>query len=276
MLRWARCPPEQHALRELQSPQTLAAQLTEVDLSILDLLEQFPATRPPLAELLALWPTLSTRRYSISSAPAKATGRCSLTISVLDQAAHSGRGRHRGTASHYLARLRVGDLVPVAVEAGPKHFAPPQDYSTPLILICAGTGFAPFRGFVQEREAARSAGRSLGKALLYFGCDQPDVDLLYAEELRAAEQAGVIELRPTFCRAPRGKQVFVQHRLWEEREELLALIHAGAHVRVCGDARLMAPAVKEAWQRMLQSGAPGTPTLLELERTGRYVADVFS
>ena len=276
LARWARCPPEQHALAALQAPDTFAAKVTGRSLCILELLEQFPSSRPPLAELLALWPTLSTRRYSISSAPSHAEGHCSLTVSVLDQAALSGMGRHRGTASHYLARLRVGDLIPVAVEPGPAPFAPPSDATTPLILVCAGTGVAPFRGFVQERARQKSAGDALGRTLLYFGCDHPDIDLLYGEELRAAERAGLVELRATFCHAPREDQVFVQHRLWQERGELAALVEAGAHIRVCGDARVFAPAVKEVWQRILGDAGAGTPGFAELERSGRYVADVFT
>ena len=79
-------------------------------------------------------------------------------------------------------------------------------------------------------------------------------------------------MRPTFCKATEGERVYVQHRLWEERDEVRELIGAGAKVFICGDGARMAPAVREVLGRILE--APGA--LTALEQSGRLVADVFS
>jgi cytochrome P450/NADPH-cytochrome P450 reductase len=241
---------------------------------LLELLERFPSARPATAELLALWPALATRRYSISSSPAHAPGRCALTVSVLDARERDGR-RHRGTATSYLARRQPGDLLAVAVETGPARFRLPDDPRLPLIMLCAGSGVAPFRAYVQERLALHANGAGLGTALLYFGCDRRDSDFLYRDELEGAEALGVVQLRPTFCQSPEDDQLFVQHRLWSEREQVARLLRAGAHVRVCGDAQLFAPAVRDVLSRIIGEQTPALPTLDELEQQGRYAADVF-
>jgi cytochrome P450/NADPH-cytochrome P450 reductase len=79
----------------------------------------------------------------------------------------------------------------------------PVDPTVPIVMFCAGSGFAPFRGFCQERAMQRKAGRETGKMLLFFGCRSPDEDFLYsAAELREWVDLGVVDLRPTFSRRP--------------------------------------------------------------------------
>jgi cytochrome P450/NADPH-cytochrome P450 reductase len=197
--------------------------------------------------------------------------QCALLVSVLDAPAWSGRGRHRGVGSSYLARAAPGQQLQVAVKQPNTPFRLPEQ-SRPLVLIAAGAGLAPFRGFLEERAARKAAGEETGRALLYFGCDHRDVDYLHRDELARWEAAGVVEVRPTFCKAPEGERIFVQHRLWEEREEVRALIQGGAKVLLCGDGARLAPAVREVLSRIL----PMPGALAALEQSGRFVADVFS
>ena len=147
-----------------------------------------------------------------------------------------------------------------------------------MILVAAGSGMAPFRGFVEER--ALGTGPA-AETLLFFGCDHPDVDLLYKEELASWQERGFVELLPAFFRAPDGDVMFVQHRLWKERTRVQGLLARGAVVFVCGDGARMAPAVRETLARIHQdaSGCSDEEAgrwLDEEERQGRYVADVFT
>jgi cytochrome P450 / NADPH-cytochrome P450 reductase len=162
------------------------------------------------------------------------------------------------------------------------HFHPPPAPETPIVMVCAGTGLAPFRGFLQERAVQAANGQRVGRALLFFGCDHPDVDYLYRDELAAWEAAGVVSVRPAFSEAPEGDVSFVQHRVWQDRAELAELFRRGAHVYVCGDGRRMAPAVRETFARIYQEAVGTTMDAAErwvdeVEReTGRFVSDVFA
>jgi hypothetical protein len=108
-------------------------------------------------------------------------------------------------------------------------FHPPESLATPIIMVAAGTGIAPFRGFVQARALRVAAGEGTpGPALLFFGCRAPGTDFLYRDELAAWEQAGVVDVRPAFSRAPGGGGRYVQDRLWQDRAEVIALVERGA------------------------------------------------
>jgi cytochrome P450/NADPH-cytochrome P450 reductase len=150
-----------------------------------------------------------------------------------------------------------------------------------MIMIGAGTGLAPFRGFIQERALRLVAsGEAASPVLLFFGCDHPNVDYLYRDELARWQEAGVVEVYPAFSRAVVGETTFVQHRLWRERARVYQLIKRGAYVFVCGDGVRMAPAVRETLVRIHQEAngsdvAESERWLGALEREGRYVADLF-
>ena len=185
-------------------------------------------------------------------------------------------------ASSFLAGCTPGTRLAVAVRGSNDHFHPPASPETPIIMVCAGTGLAPFHGFVQERAIQAANGRSVGPALLFFGCDHPDVDYLYRDELQAWEKAGVVSIRPAFFKAPQGDVTFVQHRLWQDRADVAELFRRGAHVYVCGDGKRMAPAVRDTFLRIYQEAVGVTREQAEawadkIEReTGRYVSDVFA
>jgi cytochrome P450 / NADPH-cytochrome P450 reductase len=194
----------------------------------------------------------------------------------------SGQGLYYGLASSYLAQCEPGSRIALSVRPSNTHFHPPISPQTPMIMVCAATGLAPFRGFLQERAVQAANGQSLGPSLLFFGCDHPEVDFLYRDELATWEAAGVVSVRPAFCKAPQGDVVFVQHRLWKDRADVVELFQQGAHVYVCGDGQRMAPAVRETFVRIHHEAAGATMAEAErwfeqIEReTGRYVADVFS
>jgi cytochrome P450/NADPH-cytochrome P450 reductase len=172
--------------------------------------------------------------------------------------------------------------VSVAVRPSNVAFHPPEDLGAPLVLICAGTGLAPFRGFLQERAIQAANGRPVGKALLFFGCDHPDVDLLYRDELEAWERAGIVEVRSAFSAAPNGDVRFVQDRLWQDRASVVALFQQGGRIFVCGDARTVMAGVRKTAARVYQEATQCTTEdaehwVVELEQNhSRFYADVFA
>ncbi|MFJ3334879.1 bifunctional cytochrome P450/NADPH--P450 reductase [Streptomyces sp. NPDC086766] len=266
------CPPERAAL----------AALTDDPRTLVELVEDHPALRGALdwPHLLDLLGPLRPRHYSISSSPAADPRHADLMVSLLEAPARSGRGVHRGTGSGHLASVAPGDTILARVQPCREAFR--VDGSTPVVMVAAGTGLAPFRGAIADRTAALAAGAELAPALCYFGCDAPDADFLHAEELRAAEDAGAVSLRPAFSAAPEGGVTFVQHRIAAEGDEVWALLDAGARVYVCGDGARMAPGVREAFRTLYRTRTPGADGpaaerwLAELVTAGRYVEDVYA
>ncbi|MBP2478830.1 cytochrome P450/NADPH-cytochrome P450 reductase [Crossiella equi] len=263
------CPPERKALEALAA--------TPDGRSVLDLLEVNPACQVTLELVLELLSPLRPRHYSISSSPASQPGAVDLMVSLLSAPSRCTDGTFRGVGSAYLTGLSEGDTVLARVQPCREAFRIDPAAATPVIMVSAGTGLAPFRGAVADRVAAGST----APALCYFGCDHPDVDYLHRAELERAEAAGAISMRPVYSQAPEHGLRFVQHRVAAEAEEVWALLAAGASVYVCGDGARMAPGVREAFVEVHQKHTGGTREqseawLADLVAGGRYIEDVYS
>ena len=180
------------------------------------------------------------RQYSISSSPLNNLKSCTLTYAVVDAPApltSKPEHHHLGVATTYLASLVPGDKLLVSVRPSHTAFHPPLDIANiPLIMLCAGSGLAPFRSFVQERACQLAAGRTLAPALLFIGCRHPDRDRLYRDELAQWEQQGAVKIYYAFSRASEKSEgcKYVQERLWREKEEAVELWEKGAKIYVCG------------------------------------------
>ncbi|WP_058043755.1 cytochrome P450 [Streptomyces roseifaciens] len=277
------CPPEQAALRRLATGPEQPSALRALRYRLLDLAEQYPALRGrmdwPL--LLDLLPPMRTRHYSISSSPATGPGHADLMVSQLRAPARSGNGTFEGTGSSYLHRVRSGDTVYARVQPCRDAFRIRHDAQTPVIMVAAGTGLAPFRGAVADRLALARQGTPLAPALCYFGCDHPDVDYLHRAELEAAEAAGAVSMRPVFSKAPEEGRLFVQHRIEADGAEVWRLLQAGAKVYVCGDGSRMAPGVRDAFLQLHARHTGGDAAAAQewwraAVAEGRYVEDVYA
>jgi len=233
-------------------------------------------------------PPMRIRQYSISSSPLSDPTTASITWSVLDTPSKAaGAKRFLGVASNYLSAVEEGDRIHVAVKPSHGHFHPPADIEkTPVILICAGTGLAPFRGFVQERAKQIEAGRKLAPAYLFIGCAHPDKDTLFKDELEKWEKEGVVKLYYAFskCKERSKGCRHVQDRLWEEREEMRKVFDEGAKLYVCGSSGVgegVAAMTKKIFdERMEEIGKPKTEEEIEEWFQGiksdRYASDVFA
>ncbi|MEU9286263.1 cytochrome P450 [Streptomyces sp. NPDC048275] len=264
------CPPERAAL----------AALTDDPRTLVEVIEAYPALRGALdwPTLLGLLTPLRPRHYSVSSSPATDPAHAAdLMVSLLEAPARSGIGTYTGVGSGYLNTVKPGDTVLARVQPCREAFR--IDDSTPVVMVAAGTGLAPFRGAIADRAAQLAEGAQLATAVCYFGCDAPDADFLHADELRAAETAGAVSLRPAFSAAPVGDVAFVQHRIAAEADEVWELLNAGARVHVCGDGSRMAPGVREAFRTLHADRTPGGDSeqwLNDLIASGRYVEDVYA
>lgn len=276
-----RCPPERLALEGLADAD-YQSEVIGKRLSVLDLLERFQSCPLDFAGYLAMLPPMKIRQYSISSSPLWKADHLTLTVTVVDAPAFSGQGRFRGVASSYLAELQPGDRLSLGVQPSNESFHPPVDPATPIIMVCAGSGIAPFRGFLQQRALQKAAGDEVGPSLLFFGVRHPDVDYLYREELAQWQEAGVVQVFSAFSRQPDGDIRYVQERFWAERQAVFELFQKGASVFVCGDGNRMVPAVRETFVRIYQEAAgvneeQAHKWLADMEfKEGRYAADIFT
>jgi cytochrome P450/NADPH-cytochrome P450 reductase len=250
LARYLECPKSRSALEALAKPaaedgaDAYTTEVLEKRKSVLDILEEFPACDLPLAVFLELIPFLSPRYYSISSAPEYTPGHCSITVGVTRGPALSGKGEFKGTCSNYLAGLKQGDRFQAAVREPTANFRLPNDPAEPIIMVGPGTGIAPFRGFLQQRDRQKQSGAALGDALLFFGCRHPGHDYLYRDELEDYDRRGVVSVHTAFSRYE-GSRTYVQDLIAQEADKVWGLIEAGARLYICGDGARMEPDVRK-------------------------------
>ncbi|WP_153505232.1 bifunctional cytochrome P450/NADPH--P450 reductase [Cumulibacter manganitolerans] len=276
------CPPERRQIEALiEDDDRYTAEVLGKHVGVVDLLELFPSCTIDLPALLDMLRPMRARQYSISSSDLEQPTVAALTVAVLEADARSGLGTYHGTGSTYLQAIQPGTQIAVAVTSPNEHFRMPEDNAQPVVLIGAGSGMAPFRGFIRERAARARAGEPAGPLALFFGCDGPDIDDLYAEEYAAVAAEANLRTYKAYTFAPDGEIMFVQHRLWAERQAVATLLDSDAKVMVCGDGERMAPAVHDALVRIHAEATGGSvaesTAWLEAQRaTGRYATDVFS
>ncbi|GAA2699109.1 bifunctional cytochrome P450/NADPH--P450 reductase [Actinoplanes palleronii] len=245
--------------------------------SILALLERFPAIELPFAVFLELVGTIRPRFYSISSSPRVDPSAVTITVGLVDGPSRAGSGRYRGMCSRYLGGLTEGDVFYGHVRVPAPPFRPPADPATPMILIGPGTGFAPLRGFLQERALLDTRGPSK----IFYGCRHPDHDWLYREEMEQWAADGVADLHLAFSAVTGHPHRYVQEALSAAADQVWELLEAGAHVYLCGDGARMAPAVRGELAAIYRGRTGGTAEqadvwLRSLEAAGRYQQDVFA
>ena len=264
--------PELEALLQPDNKQQLQDYLYGREL--IDVLQQFPAPELSADALVSVMRKLPPRLYSIASSPKAHEGEVHLTVGVVRYDAH-GRSR-KGVCSTYLADgVEEGDKVDVFVTPN-KHFKVPANPDAPLIMVGPGTGIAPFRAFIEERQATGAK----GKNWLIFGDQHYLTDFLYQTEWQSYLEDGVLtKLDVAFSRDQREK-VYVQDRMRENAQELYAWLQQGASFCVCGDASRMAVDVDKALHDIVaQQGGLSEEAAIDyvkqLKADKRYLRDVY-
>jgi cytochrome P450/NADPH-cytochrome P450 reductase len=149
-----------------------------------------------------------------------------------------------------------------------------------MVMVGAGTGLAPFRGFLQDRAARRERGEDVAPALLFFGCRTPRSDLLYADELRELQRQGLVRVENAFSREDGRPCRYVQDAMLDCADEVWGLMQRNAVVLVCGNARTIAPGVRASLKRIFQDRtsageADAEAWLTGLRAAGRFVEDIW-
>ena len=239
---------------------------------LIDLIATFPIALDA-EKLRALTRPLAPRAYSIASSRREVGDEAHLLISAVRYESH-GRAR-KGVASNYVAeRLKKGGRVRVKLKPN-KHFALPAP-DRDVIMVGPGTGVAPFRAFVQERRATEASGRSW----LFFGDRTFTHDFLYQLDWQDALKDGALTRMDVAFSRDTPEKIYVQHKLWDRRAELVEWLDGGAYFYVCGDAKAMAKDVRAALVRAFADVKSLTPEAAEqavvtLEREKRYLQDTY-
>ncbi|KVW38266.1 reductase [Burkholderia ubonensis] len=237
-----------------------------------DVLHEYPVELSG-AELVGMLKRMQPRLYSIASSPKAHRDEIHLTVSAVRF--HNGRRARKGVASTFLADRAEDGRVPVFVQKS-AHFRPPASGDAPIVMVGPGTGIAPFRGFLHERQARGARGRNW----LFFGEQHAQTDFYYRDELIAMRDSGFLTRLDLAFSRDQAEKVYVQDRMREHGAELFAWLEEGAHFYVCGDAARMAKDVDAALKAVVAAhgGMPDDKAgeyVARLAKERRYVRDVY-
>ena len=276
-----------------------ASYITDPSRSLLEVLEAFSSTSPSLGLFFGIVsPRLAPRFYSISSSPLVDPDVITATVAVVRGNTPTGR-LHEGVASTYLSRFVSNDnargggkvkpelrteRVPIFVR--PSTFKLPSDPRVPIVMIGPGTGYAPFRGFIQERSALAKSGKLLGPAHLFFGCRDESKDHIYQAEMTdAVASKNLSSLNVAYSRATSDRKLYVQDKLMSAAKVIYDIVKGKVggnegSIYVCGDAKGMARDVHRALHSILMSEGEyaaheAEDIVKRLADNGRYHKDVW-
>lgn len=240
---------------------------------ILDLVHEFPFALSA-EELIGLLRPLPPRLYSISSSQKAVGEEVHITVSTVR---YENKGRWReGACSTYLAdRIDIDQEIPIYIERNPA-FRLPENENTPIIMVGAGTGVAPFRAFLQHREAVNQK----GKSWLFFGERRFFSDFLYQVEWQKFIKKGYLEKIDLAFSRDQEEKIYVQHRLAEKQSEIFNWLENGASFYLCGDMKYMAKDVQKTLLEIIriQGGLTEEQAreyFKKLKKEKRFQADVY-
>ncbi|CAH9017802.1 assimilatory sulfite reductase (NADPH) flavoprotein subunit [Candidatus Nitrosacidococcus sp. I8] len=241
---------------------------------IIDIVQTYPITGITANQFIGLLRKLPPRLYSIASSYQANPDEVHLTVAIVHYKSY-GRSRY-GVATTFLAeRVSEDSTVPIYIDSN-KNFHLPENSDTPMIMVGPGTGVAPFRAFLEEREFLEAS----GKNWLFFGDRNFHTDFLYQQEWITHRKSGLLtKIDVAFSRDDTHK-TYVQHRMLERSSEIYTWLEEGAYFYVCGDAESMAPDVHEALLTIIEkegdvSRERATEYVRDLQQNKRYQRDVY-
>ncbi|XP_018800092.1 PREDICTED: NADPH--cytochrome P450 reductase isoform X1 [Bactrocera latifrons] len=249
--------------------------------NIVHILEDIKSCKPPIDHICELLPRLQPRYYSISSSSKLHPNHVHVTAVLVQYKTPTGR-INNGVATTYLKKKLPGDedvRVPVFIRKS--QFRLPTKPEIPIIMVGPGTGLAPFRGFIQERQYLRDEGKNVGDTILYFGCRKRSEDYIYEEELEEFIKKGTLTMKAAFSR-DQNEKVYVTHLIENDADLIWSVIGENkGHFYICGDAKNMAVDVRNILVKILvtkgsMSEADAVQYLKKMEAQKRYSADVWS
>ncbi|MBY0211718.1 MULTISPECIES: assimilatory sulfite reductase (NADPH) flavoprotein subunit [Priestia] len=241
---------------------------------VIDLVRDFGPWNVSAQEFVAILRKMPARLYSIASSLSANPDEVHLTIGAVRYEAH-GRER-KGVCSVLCSeRLQPGDTIPVYLQSN-KNFKLPQNQETPIIMVGPGTGVAPFRSFMQEREETGAK----GKSWMFFGDQHFVTDFLYQTEWQKWLKDGVLTKMDVAFSRDTEEKVYVQNRMLEHSKELFQWLEEGASFYVCGDKTNMARDVHNTLVEIVEtegkmSREEAEAYLAEMKKQKRYQRDVY-
>ncbi|KAL1918891.1 uncharacterized protein VTP21DRAFT_2272 [Calcarisporiella thermophila] len=253
--------------------------------TIVDVIKAFEITELSFKEFLSSVNAIVPRKYSISSGPSEHPNQPSITVGVVrDLGGPDGKRVYHGLSSGYLQQLEPGTKIHAQIKPCKSTFRLPSDETLPVIFICAGTGFSPFRGFLQERRAKglkSTEKNGTSDAYLFFGCRNPEHDFIYEDEIKSYLEDGTLtSVFTAFSRT--GQTVrYVQHCILQEAALIFELLeNRNASVYICGSAGTMARDVRRVFIRLKEqmtglSESEAVEYIDNLIEQGRYNEDIW-
>ncbi len=226
----------------------------------IDMVRDYPGVITQPQQLFQVLARLTPRMYSIASSQALHRDNVQTTVRVVRYESH-GRERQGLASGHLGERAPVGGSMPIFLHAN-GLFRLPEDSSAPVIMVGPGTGIAPFRAFLEERQATGATGDNW----LFFGEQRKALDYLYQHQFEAMQKDGLLTRLDTAFSRDQHKKIYVQDRMEENAAELYSWLERGAYFYVCGDATRMAKDVELALLDAIAKGSNGT-----LEHAGQYL-----
>ena len=243
-------------------------------MEVIDFLSEHPSVKFRAEEFVGLLTKLQPRLYSVASSLRAFPEQVHFIVDVIRYESH-GRLR-KGICSTFLAE-RANDVPVPVYPSSAKHFHLPEDPDTPIIMVGPGTGIAPFRAYLQERQALGAR----GKNWLFFGAQREKCDYAYKEDFEQFLRDGILTRIDCAWSRDQAHKIYVQHRLLENASEIWKWIDGeGAQFFVCGDARRMAKDVDAALRRIVQeqggkSAEASSEYVEKLKNEKRYKRDVY-
>jgi sulfite reductase (NADPH) flavoprotein alpha-component len=272
---YAKLAPTIEGLKALTGPENKArAEDYCWGRELVDLVTDFPGVVTDPQQLFHVLQRLTPRMYSIASSQAMHKDNVQTTVRVVRYEAH-GLKRQGVASGHMGERAPVGGTFPIFLHSN-ASFRLPEDTSKPVIMIGPGTGIAPFRAFLEERQATGQSGNNW----LFFGEQRAALDFLYKDQFQAMHKDGVLTRLDTAFSRDQAQKVYVQDRMQEHAAELYAWLERGAYFYVCGDATRMAKDVESALLDVIAKGSNGTlehaaEYLAGMKKQKRYQRDVY-
>lgn len=271
----AKLAPTNEGLKALSGPDNKArAEDYCWGREFVDLALDFTGVVETPQQLFNILGRLTPRMYSIASSQSLHPDNVQTTVRVVRYDSH-GKSRQGLCSGHLGERAPIGGKLPIFLHAN-GNFRLPEDPSAPVIMVGPGTGIAPFRAFLEERQATGAPGDNW----LFFGEQREALDYLYREQLHEMHKTGVLKRLDTAFSRDQAKKIYVQDRMMENSAELYAWLERGAYFYVCGDATRMAKDVELALLDSIAKGMDGTPEqaaeyLETMKKQKRYQRDVY-
>lgn len=240
---------------------------------LIDLLKKYPVLDArQFTEVVKILEPITPRLYSIASSPEAHPGEIHITVARNTFTVHNSK--LFGLASDFLSRFSTGDTLQFYIHPNNQFRLPDEDKN--VIMIGPGTGIAPFRSFIAERDAAGAS----GKNWLFFGEQHFVSDFLYQGEIQSWFETGVLTKVNTAFSRDQPEKIYVQHKMWQHGKELFEWIHTGGYVFVCGSKDPMSIDVENTLIKIIKdfgerSDEDAVKYLDDMKEDGRYIKDVY-